>query len=259
MKFNDEFKNAELTLHEAVELFYHLKNLKDALRSFEEWKQDVPSITFPVYMRDSVQNLMKTTITNFGIQFPNLQIHFKNGDGESAASARLSSAVLTISFLTEELKNMHYLIRSDDTRQHLKLMVIKSIQHLLLFIFIQYRLHRYPSEEYLPLFIYCEEEEMLPEDFIDNVLSWQKEFDAYPNIYELHSAVTDDFLAVDSELYQKAEELQYPLTAMLAEKALSSAEEMDKLKNDIEKVSRNNISFESNISHEDILRKMQLG
>lgn len=259
MKVNDNFPNAEITLKETVALMQQLEEVKKALRSFYEWKEEVPTIKFPVYMRESVQALMNTVIKDFGMQYPNLQTHFKNGDGESSAGSRLSSAILTISSLMAELKEMHYLIRSDELREHLKMLLYRSMQHLLLFIYMQYILDHFPMDEYLPLFTYCEKEECLVEDFVDTIKELQKEYEAYPNIYEIPSEVADEFMSVEYELCTKAEEIRYPLTEEVAAKALLSEENMNALKEDIEKASRDNITFDTQTSHEDVLQRMKLG
>lgn len=259
MKFNDNFANAEVTLKETIALIKQLQQVQKSLRSFQEWKEDVPSIKFPVYMRESVQAIMDAVISDFGIQYPNLQMHFKNGDGEDITAARLSSAILTISSLMSELKKMHYLIRSDESREQLKSLVYHSIQHLLVFIYMQYKLERFPTDEYLPLFTYCEKEEMLVEDFIEEIREAQKTYQAYPNIYEVHSEVADDFISVAYELCIKAEEISYPLTERKALEALESAEAMQALKEDIEKAARNIITKDTRTSHEEVLQKMKLG
>lgn len=259
MKFNDNFPNAEVTLRETITLIRQVQEIEKALRSFQEWKEEEPTIKFPIYMRKSVDALMNAVKADFEMQYPNLQTHFKNGDGDSAASSRLSSAILTISSLMSELKEMRYLIRSDEIREHLKGLAYRSMQHLTLFIYMQYKLERFPIDEYLPLFTYCEKEEMLVEEFVEEIKELQNSYEAYPNIYEIPSEIGDEFLSVESELCIKAEEIRYPLTEAVAAKALASDKDMNALKEDIEKAARSNITFDMQTSHESVLQKMKLG
>ncbi len=258
MKFNDNFSNAEVTLKETMVLIKQLQEVQNALKSFQEQKAEDPSIKFPVYMRESVQSLMNAVIKDFGVQYPNLQVHFENGDGEDNVATRLSSAILTMSSLMSELKEMHYLVRSDDSREHLKSLAYNSIQHLVVFLYLQYKLERFPIDEYLPLFTYCEKEEMLVDEFIEEIKKLQEEFKAYPNIYEVHSEVADAFLSTEYDLCSKAEEIGYPLTEEIAAKALESVEAMKALKAEIEAAVKNNITTDIETSHKEVLQRMKL-
>lgn len=216
MKISDNFTNSEITLREALNLYKSVQIVNENLLPFSEMKKKNPKLTPPLYMQQLSKVLRDFKINNFAIMYPNLGLHFINADALDVAAKKLSASLISLSNFYEEISKIFFIVKSDRQCKELRLIIKNVIRNILLFIESQYKLKDYPTIEYLPLFNFCETENISIEEFVSWFNAQKNLYEVEFYIYEIDNQISSRFLEDYPELYELAADLQFPLTLTTA-------------------------------------------
>lgn len=257
-KFDDGYTNAKATLNETLGLLKQLRIIEKGLEPYASVVQRYPELTPAQYLHKTVNVLMKSCNMNFSVKYPHMRSHYINSDGIGHATVRLSSAVTGLEELLTNIKSKSYMIASDEQKEELQADTKQIIRDLLLYLIAQFRLTNVdPTTQYLPTYLYCEENSIAYNDFITQIQGYAKEYDAEFYIYEEPGAESDMFFGAFQNIYQLSEELHYPLTKSKALELLENPDMAQSLIEDIETFAKNVEVHTSKLSQKEVLNRME--
>lgn len=256
LKVNDDYKDAQITLEEAMKLLSRLRKIQMSLESFDVVSQSVPNLTMPKYLQMQVKILMQQTKFDYATTYPNLRTHYINGDGIPHAAGRLASMTSRLSDLINSIRELKFIIKNEETRVDFYCAVKGIIADLLLYMTAQYRLDSANGTQYLPTFLYCEKQEIVYSKFCEQIGDLRKVYNAEFYIYELPCPEAEQFLEFFPQLEERAEDLHFPLTISRAREILDNPDLANDLNAEIDNYANNIESCMIKTNQSSILKRM---
>lgn len=214
----DVLRSADKLLEEILELVEQVRIARENLAPFNEEKKKAFG-SLPRYVAHTKTGLESACISNFGVNYPTMEVVIQNGDATDDGMFRFHDGIFKLSKLNNALKEAKYIIKLNEERAKLTQLANEVIADFCIFLLIQYRLA--DSVPFLSVQNYCVKKGITASVLYGQVLNILEETGEKPYAYEAISPYRDDMLDIDANFLTECEEVRFPLTEEMAKKILA--------------------------------------